>query len=110
MLKNFSYKPLNQQDGGQTEMRPVCKKKDMLGKLCHGLDEIIQKKMRFWIRAVASEREVKLMKIFDGRINWNWQFSGEGDLQSDTQYTKISKFGRTYVSVQFSSSIMSDSL
>ena len=53
-------------------MRPVCKKKDMLGKLCHGLDEIIQKKMRFWIRAVASEREVKLMKIFDGRINWNW--------------------------------------
>ena len=46
MLKNFSYKPLNQQDGGQTEMSPVCKK-GMLGKLCCGLDEIIQKKMIF---------------------------------------------------------------
>ena len=38
------------------------------------------------------------------------KIEGEGDLQSDTQYTKISKFGRTYVSVQFSGSIMSDSL
>ena len=65
-------------------MRPICKKKDMLGKICHGLGEIIQKKMRFWIRAVAAERQVKLMNIFDGRINWNWSFSGEGDLQSDT--------------------------
>ena len=53
-------------------MRPICKKKDMLGKICHGLGEIIQKKMRFWIRAVAAERQVKLMNIFDGRINWNW--------------------------------------
>ena len=35
------------------------------------LDELIQKKMRFWIRAVAAEREVKLMNIFDGKINWN---------------------------------------
>lgn len=61
MLKNFSCKPLNQQDGGQTEMSPICKK-DMVGKLCRGLAEIIQKKMRFldqssgrWKRGEADE-------------------------------------------------------